>query len=170
MTDDFVVAHGHLTLGTRLKRLGERMQTEVAEVSTALGMPTAAGLLTALGAIEARGALAVGELAAALGVSQPAATKLAARLSRAGLVTTKTNAGDKRARIIEATPEGCALVRTGRTQLWPAVEAAVCDLCKDASGSFLESIETIEAGLADKSLSQRILEKLEHGDRNDDAT
>lgn len=161
MADDFVKGHGYLTLGTRLKRLGERMQSDVADVSTELGMPTAAGLLTAIAAIEANGGtLTVSGLTEALGVSQPAATKLAARLVADGLVSRKIDRLDKRARILTATPAGRSLVESGQRLLWPAVEAAVRDLCADTSGSLIERIEAVESSLAEMSLSKRIRRKL----------
>ncbi len=168
MVDDFVRSRGYLTLGSRLKRLGEHMQAETADVSAELGMPVGAGLLTALAAIEANGSLGVNELAGALGVSQPAATKLAARLADAGLVAMNPHPDDKRARVLTPTAAGKAIVLRGQDILWPAVEAAVADLCTTAEGSLLDQLEAIDAGLAAEPLAKRILRYIRCGEGKDD--
>lgn len=168
MVDDFVRARGYLTLGSRLKRLGEHMQADVADVSTQLGMPVGAGLLTALAAIETNGSLSVNELAGALGVSQPAATKLAARLGDAGLVAMHPHPDDKRARVLTPTAAGKAIVLRGQEILWPAVEAAVAELCGTAGGSLLDQLDAIDAGLTAEPLAKRILRRIQSGEGKDD--
>lgn len=168
MVDDFVRSRGFLTLGSRLKRLGEHMQADTADVSTQLGMPVGAGLLTALAAIEVNGSLGVNELAEALGVSQPAATKLAARLSDAGLIVMHPHPEDKRARVLTATEAGKGMVRRGQDILWPAVEAAVAELCATAEGNFLNQLAAIDAGLAAEPLAKRVLRHIHMREAKDD--
>lgn len=170
MIEDFVRSNGYLTLGTRLKRLGERMQNDVADISTELGMPTSAGLWTALGAVVQNGSLTIGGLAEALGVSQPAATKLTARLVQSGLIELMQDSTDKRTRTLVARPTGTSLVETGQKRFWPAVEAAVRDLCGDASTSLIDKLDAIEADLSVMSLAERIRQKLQEGETHGNAS
>ncbi|MEK7668787.1 MAG: MarR family transcriptional regulator [Gemmatimonadota bacterium] len=53
----------------------------------------------------------VGQVADFLGVSAPAATKNIDKLERLGLVARKPSLGDRRATLLEASPEGHQLVR-----------------------------------------------------------
>lgn len=53
----------------------------------------------------------VGEIAAMLGVSSPAATKAVARLERKGLVTRKENEIDRRGVKVSLTPAGMEAVQ-----------------------------------------------------------
>jgi len=66
---DFVRDGGYLTLGSRLKRLGERLQVEVQELARAEGVDLPAGRFPTMGALDAAGSLTVGELADGLGIS-----------------------------------------------------------------------------------------------------
>src|SRR4029453_17504819 len=81
MVDDIVEQLGHLALGTRLKRLGERLQAETTRFIEARGLPVPASQFPLLAALERPGGLTVGELAEAVGVSQPGVTRSVARLA-----------------------------------------------------------------------------------------
>lgn len=78
-------------------------------------------LYSALATVVFRGGLSVGELALAEHLPPSAATRLADRLEEAGLVVRRRDAPDRRAVILEATPEGCRLLeerrRTGNAWL-----------------------------------------------------
>lgn len=155
--EDLVRSLGYMTLGSRLKRLGERMQADVAEASAHFGLPIGAGLYAAMAAIDLHGSLAVGELAEALGISQPAATKLTARLLDAGMITATPLRDDRRSRTLALSEAGLRTVVAGRERLWPLVERAVRDLCEATSGSFAEQLDALERDLESRSLSARIL-------------
>jgi len=46
-------------------------------------------------------------------------------------------------------------VEFGKREIWPAIEAAVDDLCRDLSGPLLEQLAKIEQGLAERPLDRR---------------
>ncbi len=78
-------------------------------------------LYSALATVVSRGGLSVGELALAEHLPPSAATRLADRLEEAGLVLRRRTAADRRAVLLEATPEGCRRLderrRTGNAWL-----------------------------------------------------
>ena len=160
MVEDVVRAYGYLTLGSRLKRLGERLQAEVARLSEAQGFPVQAGQYPVLGALERAGGLTVNSLVETLGVSQPAVTRTVARLVDAGLVEVERGTKDQRVRIVALTPAGQALVKRSKALLWPAIEAAVRDLCENLHGPLLDQIGAIEDGLAIRPLDARVADLL----------
>ena len=159
MITDIVRELGHLTLGTRLKRLGERLQaqTEVLLAEAGIGLP--ASHCPLLAALDRLGPLSVGELAQAVGISQPGISRMLENLQSDGLVASRRPAGDKRLRAIELTKAGRELIARSKRLAWPRVESAVADACggaeTGASGSLLAQLSALEEALADAPLHVR---------------
>ena len=155
MVDDVVEGLGHLALGTRLKRLGERMQADTTRFIEANGLPVPASQFPLLAALDRPGGLTIGELAEAVGVSQPGVTRSVSRLTELGLVTVSHEAGDRRRRTVRLTPRGAGIVETARDIVWPHVTAAVVGLCADLDGPLLGQLGEIEARLDREPLDRR---------------
>src|SRR6476469_8878605 len=100
MVDDIVRQLGHLTLGTRLKRIAERLQSQTQHILDAHELPIQAAQFPFLAAIDRLGPITVGELADAVGVTQPAATRALAQLSDEGFVEIAQASGDQRRKSI----------------------------------------------------------------------
>lgn len=157
---DIITALGHLCLGSRLKRLGERLQGGVSAVLTERGhdvQPAQLPLLWALREGElGSGALTIGQIGERVGISQPGVSRAISALEAQGLVRAVAGRGDKRQRRIALSQKGKDLMgELGRT-LFPAVERAVELLCSGAGEDILGEIARIESGLEKASLDQRI--------------
>lgn len=155
MVDDVVRQLGHLTLGTRLKRIGERLQSQTQRILDAHEVPIQAAQFPFLAAIDRLEPVAVGELADAVGVTQPAATRALAQLSEDGFVEIAQASGDQRCRSITLTRQGKRLVGMGKRDVWPVIDAAVKHLCRGVTGSLLEQLAAIEDGLEALPLDRR---------------
>jgi DNA-binding MarR family transcriptional regulator len=155
MTEDVVRRLGHLTLGSRLRRLGERLQAQTQKILDEHGLSIQAAQFPFLAAIDRLGPSAIGELAGAVGVSQPAATRALAQLADAGHVSIETDDDDQRRRSVALTRAGRRLVATAKRHAWLDVEAAVKDLCAAAEGPLLDQLAIIEDGLAETPLDRR---------------
>ncbi len=155
MVEDVVRGAGYLTLGTRLKRLGERLQAHTQCILDEHDLAIPASQYPFLLAIHQLGPLTVGEIAQAVGVTQPAATRTVAQLAEAGFVEVSQSSEDQRRKSIALAPRGKRLIDVGRRSVWPTIEGAVKDLCKGLSGPLLQQLEAIEEGLAERPLSQR---------------
>jgi len=155
MADDFIQERGCLTLGSRLKRLGERLQADVSRFVQSEGVEVPAGLLPILGALDRHGPLTVGGLADGLGIAQPGVTRALAQLVSLGLVASEQEEGDLRRRRISLTRSGKSLTARMKTELWPYVEQAVTELCLGLDGSILEQLASIESELDAESLQAR---------------
>ncbi len=155
MTEDIVRAFGFLTLGTRLKRIGERLQADATRIADAHGVRLHSSAYPFLGALDRLGPLTVGELASAVGITQPGATRTVAQLVRQGLVKARPGRDDQRQRIVSLAPEGRRQVAFGKSKVWPEIEAAVADLCKGLSGPLLDQLGRIEDGLTEHPLDRR---------------
>jgi DNA-binding MarR family transcriptional regulator/N-acetylglutamate synthase-like GNAT family acetyltransferase len=155
MMRDLLAEEGLLFLGSRLKRLGERMQADVARIVEAVGLPIQPAHYPLLAVLDRRASLTVGELATLVGLSQPAVTRGLTRLAELGLVSTARASGDARQRAIALTRAGEALMQRSKSHVWPAVEAAVAELCGEAERPLLRQIGMLEHGLASGPLDVR---------------
>ncbi len=155
MAEDIVQKRGHLFLGSRLKRIGERMQSEVMRLVEAAGLPIQPSQYPLLAALDHSGPLTVGELVEATGVSQPGVTRNLARLVDSGLVDSNRIGRDQRNKTISLTEAGRAAMARSKREIWPNIEAAVIDLCAGLDGPLLDQLTAIEEELARAPLDIR---------------
>lgn len=155
MKTDIIRELGLLALGTRLKRLGERLQAATQAVMAESGVAIPAGQFPLLAAVDRLGPLTVGDLAEALGVTQPGITRNVAQLVTLGLLVVKPSPDDQRRRMVSLSAEGRRVVETGRRDVWPRIEAAVAELCAELDGPLLDQLAAIEDRLAERPLRLR---------------
>src|SRR5215470_11230440 len=97
---DVLADLGLLALGSRLKRLAERMQADAGELLQRQGFPIQPSHFPLLAALDRYGPLTVSEAVEALGVSQPAVTRSLAGVVELGLVETRAAETDRRVKQI----------------------------------------------------------------------
>lgn len=156
MVEDVVKELGHLSLGTRLKRIGETLQAQTQAVLAAHGFEQPAAYFPLLAALDRLGPLSVGELSQAIGVSQPVITRSLRGLEDDGLVGSETSEEDRRVRRIALSRKGRGLVQRSQRDAWPAIEAAVGQACVGLSGDLLTQLAALEDALAEAPLLERI--------------
>lgn len=155
--EDVIRSLGLLTLGTRLKRIGERLQAQTQAVIEAEGVADIpASHLPVLAALQRLGPLTVGDIALALGVRQPGVTRQLGKLQEAGLVEARQSAGDLRLRTIELTEAGQRQVAHARQHSWPAIEAAVAEACAPHGTALLAQLTALEEALEALPLLARV--------------
>jgi DNA-binding MarR family transcriptional regulator len=81
---DVVADEGGVMLGSRLKRLAERLQMGAELIARDCGLPTQPGQMPLLTALWRHGPMSVGDAAGATGFSQPAITRTARQLAALG--------------------------------------------------------------------------------------
>ena len=85
LAEDILVPEGGVMLGSRFKRLAERLQAGAELIARDCGLPTQPGQMPLLTALWRRGSVGVGEAAELTGFSQPAITRVARQLVDLGL-------------------------------------------------------------------------------------
>lgn len=155
MPSDVVKDLGLLTLGTRLKRLGDRLQAQTQPLLEGHGIEAPVSLQPVLAALHHLGPLSVGDMALALGLSQPAVTRQLTKLQAMGWVSARLNSADLRLRTVELTPHGREQVDRAHRLAWPRVRAAVADACGPDGQRLLDCIAALEDALAAKELVNR---------------
>ena len=159
MPRDVLAEMGHLALGSRLKRVAERMQADATRVFAERGLEIQGAHFPLLAALTTYGPLSVSEAVEAVGISQPAVTRIHNALGKLGLTATETVEGDSRQKRIRLTPEGETLVNALKRELWPHVRKAAQKLCEGPEGDMLSQIARIESGLQARSLYDRICDE-----------
>lgn len=155
MINDVIRDLGHLTLGTRLKRLGERLQTQTQVLLEGAGIGLPASHFPILASLDRLGQLNVGEIAEAVGMSQPGVTRMLDKLQSDGLVKSTAAPGDRRVRTITLTAAGEKLVASSKRTVWPLIESAVASACDGPAEALLPALAALEDSLLDASLSAR---------------
>jgi DNA-binding MarR family transcriptional regulator len=153
--EDAIEALGLLTLGTRLKRLGERLQAEVQPILDQLNPSVAASHHPLLAALDRHPQLTIGKLAETLGVSQPGVTRAVGQLMEMGLVQVAMAEVDGRRRLVSLSPTGRKLVDAAKRNAWPQVERAMADLCDGFGDELLLRLASIEDRLKLEPLTAR---------------
>ena len=156
MTEDIVRSLGYLPLGSRFRRIGERLQADTQRILDEIGQPLQASHHPFLAALDRLGPLTIGELAEAVGITQPGVTRSIRQLTDLGFVRSRLAPDDQRRRIVSLTDAGQAAVDRAKTTVWPRVERAVADLCDGLEGSLLDQLAALEDGLAERPLYRRV--------------
>lgn len=153
MLEDAVKIEGAVMLGSRLKRVAERLQAGAERIAGECGLPTQPSQMPLLAALHRHGPLSVGDVVDRIGISQPAVTRILARLAEMGLVETSRGGRDLRTKTMTLTDRGRAVMEEATTTLWPRLRAAVGELCDVEA--LLAQVEAVEAALALQPLEQR---------------
>ena len=158
MVEDFVRRKGYLTLGSRMKRIGERLQAEVQQLIDGESVAIQSSQYPLLAVLDENGPLSVGEVAEALGVSQPGITRTVGQLVKLGAVSMGRGKQDARTKIVALTEMGQQIVQQGQRRFWPQIESCLADILAGQSGPLLEQLDILEDALRDRPLSRRVSE------------
>ncbi|ESQ81843.1 hypothetical protein AEAC466_19975 [Asticcacaulis sp. AC466] len=150
---DIVNEMGAVFLGSRLKRLAERLQADAARIVGEAGLAVQPAHMPLLMALD-RQPMTIGQMVEAVGVSQPGITRSIGQLIDMGLVQSEKGA-DQRIRTASLTPDGQAAIARARHLALPRIEAGVLSLFDALDGDFLGQISAVEAALDDRSLYAR---------------
>src|SRR5205085_4717479 len=123
MVPDILRDLGPIFLGSRLKRLAERMQGGAARIITDTGLPLQPAQMPLLTALD-RGPMTVGQLVEAVGSSQPGVTRAVGQLVALGLVRSARGT-DQRQRTLSLTQAGEAAMARIKMLVWPRIGPAV---------------------------------------------
>ena len=156
MTRDIIAETGYLFLGSRMKRLAERLQADALRIFREAGngdlQPAYCAVLAALD-IEDR--VPVNTLVEQLGISQPAVTRSVTGMKDQGLVTLDADPSDQRIRLVTLTNKGRALIANLRLTAWRHIRDGAQNLSSEVEGDVLSMLDTLEDQLAEASLGER---------------
>lgn len=150
---------GHLALASRLKRLGELLQSQVSEVYAEQAVSFRARWFPVLIALSRTSPLSIVQLAAILGLTHTAIAQIAQEMEGQGLLGSQPDPRDGRRRLLGLTPEGVALFE--RLQpLWEEIRAATAELVAESGHDLLAAIAAMEERLAVRPMGDRLRARL----------
>jgi len=148
-----------LALGTRLKRLSDRLFADVDDAYRDLGFDVQGRWFGLLYLLLHNGPMGVSALADEMGQTHSAVSQLSKRLEKEGWVTSTTDPADSRRRLLRLSDDGRARVRQLQP-VWRSVTAAVNGLLQDANASsLLPLVARLERQLDDTPLRQAVLDR-----------
>ncbi|KQY93509.1 MarR family transcriptional regulator [Caulobacter sp. Root1455] len=157
MTPDTLADLGVTFLGSRMKRLADRLQTDAAATLQAMNLPIQPAQQPFMAVLRQQGPQTVGGVAQHLRISQPTATRAVQALMEQGLIDASREGRDQRQKLLSLSAAGEALMDRLERDLWPKVEAAAVSLCGGRHAALLEEITMIETELDRRSLVDRIM-------------
>ncbi len=160
---DIVSDRAALFLGSRLKRLAERMQSQVTRLVEKADLPLQPSHMPVLGTLDRDGPQTIGALTEAMQVAQPTVTRAVARLTELGLVEINREHRDQRHKTIRLTQAGREALDRAKMLVWNRAEAAVEEVLAKLDPSFLDQLTRLEALLADEPLDVRASRHIEAG-------
>ena len=161
MKNDFLDELGELALGSRLKRLSERMMGDAGNVYEHFGLDVQPKWFTLLALLHDKKAVSVVHASEYLGLSQPAISQFCRQLVDKNLITLKNDERDSRRKFMCLTPSGEAQIQQ-MLPVWDAVRAAAENLCTELENDFYHALQKFEQALENKSLLQRTIEAYEN--------
>jgi len=153
---DYIQTKGAAALGTRLRRLSERMDREIQAVYGEYAFTFEPRWFPIVSALSDYGVLSVGHLSDLIGVSHAAISQLRVELVNASLIRSKPDPLDRRRQLITLTRNGSRRVKMLRP-LWDAITQVTTELCVEAAPDLLDRIDRLEAALRNKSMKQRVV-------------
>lgn len=164
---DFLNELSELALGSRLKRMSERMLANAAQVYQEFDMNINPKWFTLIALLDAKTQVTIVEASDLLGLSQPALSQFAKELQAEGLLLITKGEKDARQRLLSLSKEG--RVRLAQMKpIWSAVHKAAKDLCIAHNNDFYRSLVLLEKSFTEQNLLARTREYVRQSAMNTD--
>ena len=158
MQKDFLNELAELALGSRLKRMSERMLASASDVYQEFGMDINPKWFTLMALLDSKDnnkqVLSIVEASNLLGLSQPALSQFCKELQNEKLIKIFKDQSDSRKRILSLTAKGREQVKQLKP-IWDAVQQAAVDLCTEHNNDFYRSLLLLEKSFSSESLLTR---------------
>ncbi len=159
MHNDFLNELAELALGSRLKRISEKMLANAADVYQNFNMNIQPKWFTLLALLDSKKQVTIVEASQFLGLSQPALSQFCKQLVAEGLVNVSIGREDSRQRKLQLSALGKQRVAEMKP-IWRAVEKAAVDLCTEANNDFYRALITFEKSFEKQNLLARTTQYL----------
>lgn len=155
-----ILAHlGPLAFVSRMRRLGDQINTQAANVYQQYGLDFDPKCFPVFWSLAELGPIAVTELAEKLGFSHPAIIQIARQLETEGLIRSGKSDTDKRKRILCLSEKGEQLLPEFR-KVWEYIRSVNEEMIDGRRHNLLWAIEEIESYLNDRDYTTRFSEYL----------
>lgn len=150
---------GRLALGTRIKLLAEKMLQDGSEIYKSLNIDFEPRFFAVFYLLKDYPSLSVTEIANHIGISQPAVTQILNSMIKKNLVKIIKDKTDTRKKIITISKKGEAMLPQ-LIPLWKDFELGVGEVFEKSNINILEILDKIENALDEKSVFERVTERV----------
>jgi DNA-binding MarR family transcriptional regulator/N-acetylglutamate synthase-like GNAT family acetyltransferase len=159
ISEDLIRELGELGMATRLKRLGERLSSDVARIYKSRKLNFEPKWFTTMYALYKNGSMSIQSLAQSLGFTHPAIIQFVNQMKKKDLVENKQGESDKRVNLISLTQKGRETFESIRPLLTD-IEEVTSEVVNSPGLDMLLLLDKIEETLDQKSIYDRILERV----------
>ncbi len=157
---DLIKELGPLALGSRLRRLSERLMRDVTRVYDAQQVEFEPRWFAVTYLLNQEGTMNVTAIARALGLTHPAINQIADAMVKQGLLVGNKGKSDERQRMLSLTPKAKTIVKR-LTPVWEEIEAANRELLRSTGKDLLTMVSRIEKELDRTDMYQRVMARLQ---------
>lgn len=147
MKNDIIRNNGFVNLGSRFRRIGEKLQSETQTLLQKHDVPIQGSQFPILLTIQENGPSTVGDIANALGLKQPGVTRNIGTLAKQGVVSVLRGEKDQRTKLVGLTDLGRDIIKMGTEVITPLLIKCVSDVVSDERASLLEHLDHLEDAL-----------------------
>ncbi|MEZ5357240.1 MAG: MarR family transcriptional regulator [Candidatus Zixiibacteriota bacterium] len=158
MENDFLKDLKSLGVTARLKRLSDALSSQIKDLYKSQGVDIEPSWHLVFLLLKKNQAMTMSELAEACRLSQPAMTKMIARIRKKGYITIAGDSEDNRKKVLTLSIKAINLMPKFE-HIWDAGQKSIRDILR-SNKAFLQSVEAIEQELAEKSFTERALSHL----------
>jgi len=156
--EDYFKELGEVALGSRLKRLSDKMMGDAARIYKFTGHDMRPRWFTLMSLLHSRKQVSVVEAADLLGLTQPCISQFSREMDTEGLLQFTSDPDDLRRKIMSLSKKG--IKQYNKMQpVRKAVRQSAIELCTEAEQNFYQALEKFEKAFERKSLYTRSIEK-----------
>ncbi|BAZ51846.1 GCN5-related N-acetyltransferase [Nostoc sp. NIES-4103] len=152
---DFYSQTGKVALGSRLRRLSEKLTEDAAKIYVLYDVPLDPKWFPVFYVLSHKQEASITEIAQIIGHSHPSVSQIVKEMNKKGLATINKSAEDARVSVVRLSDAGRSLVPKIEKQ-YLDVTQAVEDLLSQTQHDLWKAIEEVEFLLASKSFFERV--------------
>ncbi len=154
---DFYFQVGKLALGSRLRRLSEKLTEDAAKIYNLYEIPLDPKWFPVFYVLSHKKEASITEIAQIIGHSHPSVSQIVKEMKKKGLAITNKSAEDARVNTVRLSESGKQLIPKIEKQ-YLDVTQAVEDLLSEAQNDLWKAIEEVEFLLTNKNFFDRVRE------------
>ncbi|MEH6577125.1 MAG: bifunctional helix-turn-helix transcriptional regulator/GNAT family N-acetyltransferase [Amphritea sp.] len=160
MAVDKMQSFGSLSLGSRLRRLSDRLVGDVVALYQSQGIDLNPTFFPLFNLLHQQGALAVTQAAEMLGVSHPAISKIARKMMQEEWISKTVDPQDERRQLLTLTPKSEQLLEEIKP-VWREIKAYLDQLNASQQTPILDALTEFENILNQQGFFQPVLTNLQ---------
>jgi DNA-binding MarR family transcriptional regulator len=158
ITLDYFDELGEVALGSRLKRLSDRVMSDASKIYAYSGQDMQPKWFTLMSLLAKKKSVSVVEAAEYLGLTQPCISQFSREMDKKDLLDFASDPNDLRRKIMSLSKKGKRQYKK-MSKVRQSVRAAAVEICEETETNFYQILKEFEQVLNKKSLYQRTIEK-----------